>query len=112
MSPDGSEPARSDVAGSDFGFRGGLLGGEQGAGGEGREFGFDEERVDFSGSGCSLGHPVAASGARMVTTLACEPRRRGGGLGLATMCVGGTSEITRNVIAERILGLPHDPLVR
>ncbi|MEV0972418.1 thiolase family protein [Microtetraspora glauca] len=49
----------------------------------------DEERVNIYGSGCSLGHPVAASGARMVTTLAHELRRRGGGIGLATMCAGG-----------------------
>ncbi|MET9089467.1 thiolase family protein [Streptomyces sp. NPDC004237] len=54
-----------------------------------KEFGLDEERVNFSGSGCSLGHPVAASGARMVVTLVHELRRRGGGLGLATMCAGG-----------------------
>jgi acetyl-CoA C-acetyltransferase len=54
-----------------------------------REFGLDEDLVNVSGSGCSLGHPIAASGARMVTTLIYELRRRGGGLGLATMCAGG-----------------------
>jgi acetyl-CoA C-acetyltransferase len=54
-----------------------------------RELGLDEELVNVSGSGCSLGHPIAASGARMVTTLIYELRRRGGGLGLATMCAGG-----------------------
>jgi acetyl-CoA acetyltransferase family protein len=54
-----------------------------------REFGLDEELVNVSGSGCSLGHPIAASGARMVTTLIYELRRRGGGLALATMCAGG-----------------------
>jgi acetyl-CoA C-acetyltransferase len=54
-----------------------------------KEFGLDEETVNFSGSGCSLGHPVAASGARMITTLVYELRRRGGGLGLASMCAGG-----------------------
>jgi acetyl-CoA C-acetyltransferase len=54
-----------------------------------KEFGLDEELVNFSGSGCSLGHPIAASGARMVTTLVYELQRRGGGLGLATMCAGG-----------------------
>jgi acetyl-CoA acetyltransferase family protein len=54
-----------------------------------KEFGLDEELVNVSGSGCSLGHPIAASGARMVTTLIYELRRRGGGLGLATMCAGG-----------------------
>jgi acetyl-CoA acetyltransferase family protein len=54
-----------------------------------KEFGLDEENVNFSGSGCSLGHPVAASGARMVITLIHELRRRGGGIGVATMCAGG-----------------------
>ncbi|BBX21262.1 acetyl-CoA acetyltransferase [Mycolicibacter terrae] len=54
-----------------------------------REYGLDEELVNFSGSGCSLGHPIAASGARMVTTLAYELRRRGGGIGVAAMCAGG-----------------------
>lgn len=54
-----------------------------------RELGLDEARVNVHGSGCSLGHPVAASGARMVTTLIHELRRRGGGVGVATMCAGG-----------------------
>lgn len=51
--------------------------------------GLDEEKVNVLGSGCSLGHPVAASGARMLTSLIHELRRRGGGLGVATMCAGG-----------------------
>lgn len=54
-----------------------------------REYGLDEEKVNFSGSGCSLGHPIAASGARMVTTLIYELARRGGGIGVAAMCAGG-----------------------
>jgi len=54
-----------------------------------KEFGLDEELVNFSGSGCSLGHPIAASGARMVTTLVYELQRRGGGIGVAAMCAGG-----------------------
>jgi acetyl-CoA acyltransferase len=41
------------------------------------------------GSGCSLGHPVAATGARMLVTLVHELRRRGGGIGVAAMCAGG-----------------------
>ncbi|MFW0793914.1 thiolase family protein [Gordonia sp. CPCC 205515] len=49
----------------------------------------DPDKVNVSGSGCSLGHPVAASGARMLTTLVYELRRRGGGLGVASMCAGG-----------------------
>jgi acetyl-CoA acyltransferase len=47
------------------------------------------ERVNPSGSGCSLGHPVAATGARMLVTLVHELRRRGGGIGVAAMCAGG-----------------------
>ena len=47
------------------------------------------EIVNVSGSGCSLGHPVAASGARMLVTLVHELRRRGGGIGVAAMCAGG-----------------------
>ncbi|SDH69844.1 thiolase family protein [Pseudonocardia oroxyli] len=51
--------------------------------------GIDEDTVNIHGSGCSLGHPVAATGARMIATLANDLRRRGGGLGIATMCAGG-----------------------
>ena len=54
-----------------------------------RILGFPHEIVNVSGSGCSLGHPVAATGARMLTTLTYELRRRGGGIGVATMCAGG-----------------------
>jgi acetyl-CoA C-acetyltransferase len=51
--------------------------------------GLDPALVNPSGSGCSLGHPIAATGARMLTTLVHELRRRGGGIGLATLCAGG-----------------------
>ena len=54
-----------------------------------RELGLDPERVNPFGSGCSLGHPVAATGTRMVVTLAHELRRRGGGTAVAAMCAGG-----------------------
>jgi len=54
-----------------------------------KEYGLDEELVNFFGSGCSLGHPIAASGARMITTLVYELQRRGGGIGMAAMCAGG-----------------------
>ncbi|ADJ48917.1 acetyl-CoA C-acetyltransferase [Amycolatopsis mediterranei S699] len=54
-----------------------------------RELGLDEKRVNPFGSGCSLGHPIAMTGARMVTTLAHELRRRGGGTAVAAMCAGG-----------------------
>lgn len=54
-----------------------------------RILGLDEDRVNVYGSGCSLGHPVAASGARMLTTLIHELRRRGGGVAVAAMCAAG-----------------------
>lgn len=54
-----------------------------------RTLGIDEELVNPWGSGCSLGHPVAASGARMLTTLSYELSRRGSGLAVAAMCAGG-----------------------
>ncbi|WP_280475931.1 thiolase family protein [Nocardia asiatica] len=54
-----------------------------------RALDLDPEKVNVSGSGCSLGHPVAATGARMIVTLVHELRRRGGGLGIAAMCAGG-----------------------
>ena len=49
----------------------------------------DPDLVNVNGSGCSLGHPIAATGARMLVTLVYELRRRGGGIGVAAMCVGG-----------------------
>jgi acetyl-CoA C-acetyltransferase len=51
--------------------------------------GLDEEIVNVSGSGCSLGHPISATGARMLVTLLYELRRRGGGIAVAAMCAGG-----------------------
>ena len=54
-----------------------------------RKLGLSEDITNVSGSGCSLGHPVAATGARMIITTMYELRRRGGGIGLASMCAGG-----------------------
>jgi acetyl-CoA acetyltransferase family protein len=53
-----------------------------------QELGIDDTVVNQFGSGCSLGHPVAASGARMLTTLVHQLRRTGGGIGVAAMCAG------------------------
>jgi len=47
------------------------------------------DRVNVNGSGISLGHPVGATGARILATLAQEMRRRGSAYGLETMCIGG-----------------------
>jgi acetyl-CoA acetyltransferase family protein len=53
-----------------------------------RELGFEPERVNVNGGAIALGHPLGASGARMVTTLVHELARRRGHFGLATMCIG------------------------
>jgi acetyl-CoA C-acetyltransferase len=54
-----------------------------------RRLDLDPDTVNVNGSGCSLGHPVAATGTRMAVTLVHELRRRGGGVGVAAMCAGG-----------------------
>lgn len=54
-----------------------------------RMLGIDEGIVNVLGSGCSLGHPIAMTGARMVMSLTHELRRRGGGTAVAAMCAGG-----------------------
>ena len=55
----------------------------------GRRLGVDMERVNVNGGAIALGHPIGASGARLVGTLALQLRRAGGGLGLAAICSGG-----------------------
>jgi acetyl-CoA acetyltransferase family protein len=54
-----------------------------------RILGIDPEILNVNGSGCGLGHPIAATGARMVVTMLGELRRRGGMLGCVSMCAGG-----------------------
>jgi acetyl-CoA acetyltransferase family protein len=54
-----------------------------------RILGIPHEITNVSGSGCSIGHPIAATGARMIVTLVHELSRRGGGIGVASMCAGG-----------------------
>ncbi len=54
-----------------------------------RELGLDPERLNVNGGAIALGHPIGASGARILVTLLYEMRRRGAGLGLATLCIGG-----------------------
>ena len=54
-----------------------------------RKLGFPHDIVNVNGGGVGLGHPVAASGARILVTLIHELRRRGGGIGVGTLCAGG-----------------------
>lgn len=51
--------------------------------------GLDPEKVNVNGGAVALGHPIGASGARIILTLAYELRRRGGGIGIAAICSGG-----------------------
>jgi acetyl-CoA C-acetyltransferase len=54
-----------------------------------RALGIDREICNVNGSGCSLGHPIAATGARMVVSMVHELRRRGDRFGCVSMCAGG-----------------------
>jgi acetyl-CoA C-acetyltransferase len=54
-----------------------------------RELAFAAERLNVNGGSIALGHPIGCSGARIVVTLLHELKRRGGGLGLATLCISG-----------------------
>jgi acetyl-CoA C-acetyltransferase len=62
-----------------------------------RELGFDAAKVNVNGGAIALGHPIGASGARILTTLLHELKRRGGGKGLATLCIGGGMGIAMTV---------------
>jgi acetyl-CoA C-acetyltransferase len=54
-----------------------------------RELGFDMAKVNVNGGAIALGHPIGASGARILVSLLHEMERRGAKKGLATLCVGG-----------------------
>ena len=60
---------------------------------DGRELGFDWSKVNVNGGAIALGHPIGASGARIVATLLHELRRREGSYGLATLCLGGGGSV-------------------
>jgi acetyl-CoA C-acetyltransferase len=54
-----------------------------------RDVGFDHACTNVNGGACALGHPIGATGARIVTTLVHALRARGGGRGIASLCIGG-----------------------
>ena len=60
---------------------------------DGRELAFDWSRVNVNGGAIALGHPIGASGARIVATLLHELTRRDGRYGLATLCLGGGGSV-------------------
>jgi acetyl-CoA C-acetyltransferase len=67
---------------------------------DGRELGWDWDRVNVHGGAVALGHPIGASGARVLTTLLYALEDRGGSTGLATLCLGGGNAVALSV--ERI----------
>jgi acetyl-CoA C-acetyltransferase len=64
---------------------------------DGRELGWDWDRVNVHGGAVALGHPIGASGARVLTTLLHALRDRGGRTGLATLCLGGGNAVALSV---------------
>jgi acetyl-CoA C-acetyltransferase len=67
---------------------------------DGRALGFDWDKVNVNGGAIALGHPIGASGARIVATLLHELNRREGRYGLATLCLGGGGSVAMAV--ERV----------
>jgi acetyl-CoA C-acetyltransferase len=65
-----------------------------------RALALDEDIVNVNGSGCSLGHPIAATGARMIVTMLHELARRGSSIGCVAMCAGGGMGAA--IVIERI----------
>jgi acetyl-CoA C-acetyltransferase len=64
---------------------------------DGRELGWDWDRVNVHGGAVALGHPIGASGARVLTTLLYALRDRGSSTGLATLCLGGGNAVALSV---------------
>ncbi|MFN2384069.1 MAG: acetyl-CoA C-acetyltransferase [Gemmatimonadota bacterium] len=67
---------------------------------DGKELGWDWSRVNVNGGAVALGHPIGASGARVLVTLLYEMRQRDAALGLATLCLGGGNAVAMAV--ERV----------
>ncbi len=65
-----------------------------------RELGLDPDKVNVNGGAIAIGHPIGASGARILTTLLHEMKRRGAKKGLATLCIGGGMGVA--VCVERV----------
>ena len=54
-----------------------------------QDVGIPHDKVNVNGGACALGHPIGASGARIIVTLLHALRSRGGGKGIASLCIGG-----------------------
>jgi acetyl-CoA C-acetyltransferase len=67
---------------------------------DGAALGWDWDRVNVNGGAIALGHPIGASGARILTTLLYAMKNRGASTGLATLCLGGGNAVALSV--ERV----------
>jgi acetyl-CoA C-acetyltransferase len=66
-----------------------------------RDIDIDHARVNVNGGACALGHPIGATGARILTTLIYALQRRGGKRGVASLCIGGGEAVA---MAVEVLG--------
>ena len=64
-----------------------------------RDLGLPHDKVNVHGGSCALGHPIGASGARIIVTLINALRRRGGGRGVASLCIGGGEAVAIGIEA-------------
>src|SRR5205814_10610565 len=62
-----------------------------------RELGWDWKKLNVNGGAVALGHPIGASGARVLTTLIHALRARGGGRGIASLCLGGGGAVALSI---------------
>ena len=62
-----------------------------------KAFHVPDDRFNVDGGAVAMGHPIGASGARLIVHLASELKRRGGGRGLATLCLGGGNAVTMTI---------------
>jgi acetyl-CoA C-acetyltransferase len=65
-----------------------------------RDLGIEHERLNINGGACALGHPIGASGARILATLLSALEASGGRRGLASLCIGGGEAVAMAV--ERV----------
>jgi len=65
-----------------------------------KDVGLDHGKVNVNGGACALGHPIGASGARIIVTLVHALKNRGGGKGIASLCIGGGEAVAIGVEVE------------
>jgi len=65
-----------------------------------KDIGLDHGKVNVNGGACALGHPIGASGARIIVTLVHALKNRGGGKGIASLCIGGGEAVAIGVEVE------------